>query len=513
MNKKKKSMYNAIVNIANVTIVSILSLVSVNLIINNYGSDYNGVIATANQLINMILIVEGGFSVAINVALYKYLVSNDYANINKILSYTNKKFKQIGLFLLGIGTIATIIYPFFIKSPLPYFTISMIIFMVVLSTFASLFYAVKWRIMFQTAQKEYIINGWGIILNIFFSVLLIVLAYFKFDMFFLRLSVLLNAIFNCVLVYYLFKKQFPKADYNEEVDNVNIKGVSDVFFQKMTMVIYGTAPILFIATFINTSFASIFAVYNYIYLVGKNILASVCAAPVNAFGQLISEKGKPYVYEKYKIFEFIIMLFAAILLTSILIMIVPFVKLYTQNVHDVNYINYGIAILLAITIFLEVIYYPCEMLLNVSSNFKMARNIRIISCATLVIAMLIGVMVLSIYGVLIAMIISNLILLIYGTKYIHENYFNSSSSSSIRILALNIIIATGINYTSYLLLPEVKSYISFMVIGIAVFFVTSIVFIIINTVFYKKYISFIYELTIDKAIKKIENRRGKANEK
>ncbi|MDD3187693.1 MAG: hypothetical protein PHD02_04430, partial [Bacilli bacterium] len=94
--KTKSSLLNAITMILQTGIISILSLVSTNLILTNYGSDFNGVVATANQIINLLLIVEGGFSLAINVALFKPYVNNDTKKIDAIMSASKKIFFKIG---------------------------------------------------------------------------------------------------------------------------------------------------------------------------------------------------------------------------------------------------------------------------------------------------------------------------------------------------------------------------------------------------------------------------------
>ena len=58
MNKTKNSIFNALTMICNTMIISILGLLSTNLIIKNYGSDVNGLVAIANQIVNMLMIIK-----------------------------------------------------------------------------------------------------------------------------------------------------------------------------------------------------------------------------------------------------------------------------------------------------------------------------------------------------------------------------------------------------------------------------------------------------------------------
>ena len=59
MQKTKSSIYNAIVTLVSTALSSLLALISTNLILKNYGSDFNGVIATVNQILNVLMLVEG----------------------------------------------------------------------------------------------------------------------------------------------------------------------------------------------------------------------------------------------------------------------------------------------------------------------------------------------------------------------------------------------------------------------------------------------------------------------
>jgi hypothetical protein len=55
-----------------------------------------------NQIVNVLLILEGGFTLASNVALFDPVSREDYLTSNGILSATRNKFKKIGaLFLIS----------------------------------------------------------------------------------------------------------------------------------------------------------------------------------------------------------------------------------------------------------------------------------------------------------------------------------------------------------------------------------------------------------------------------
>ena len=120
MNKSKLSMINAIFALIQMGAVSIIGLVIGRSILTYYGSDYNGVNSIVTQLVNVIMVLEGGFTLASNVALFKPFGEKNIEKINGILSATGKRFNTVSIIAIIIGTIIAIIFPLCITTPVSY---------------------------------------------------------------------------------------------------------------------------------------------------------------------------------------------------------------------------------------------------------------------------------------------------------------------------------------------------------------------------------------------------------
>lgn len=134
-------MYTAISAIGLTVTQGLLGLIVLKLVISRFGSDFNGLNSTATQLVSMLLIVEGGFTLVANVALFKPLANNNYDEINAIMAATKKTFYKIGIIFLVLGVAISIGYTFVINSGLPKSIIVSVLLMTVISTFFDLFYA------------------------------------------------------------------------------------------------------------------------------------------------------------------------------------------------------------------------------------------------------------------------------------------------------------------------------------------------------------------------------------
>lgn len=493
-NRTRNTFLNVIMMVLNTAVLSILALVSTNIILKNYGSDFNGVVQTANQFVNLLLIVEGGFTTAINVALFKPFVENDEKKINRIMSAAKKTFFKIGSIFLIISIIVSLIYPLFIKSNLEYLTIFLIFVMVMLGTAYNLLFVIRHQIVFQVSQREYVYTFFGVICNTLSSITTIILAYNKVNMLIIRFSVLMFTIINGLIIYILYKKTFKNINTNEEPDYKSIKGTTDIMIQKLTSVVYLSAPLLFISTFISTKMASVYAVYNSIYNIIKNFLSSMVAAPVNGFGQLLNQKKEKEVYPKFKLYEFIVIVTSTILIAALLIMIIPFIKIYTADVKDINYVNFSIAVLMAVITYLEIIHVPAGNIINVTGHFKVARKIQTIASVILVSLLFIGGVFFKIYGILLATLITNIILAYMEIAYVHKNIFNKDLKDFFLKFSINVLmIIILVCCFKFINLP-VANFLMFFIIGFGVFMACAIIILLINYLIFKDEIKDIIKL-------------------
>ena len=199
MNKSKKSMYTAISAIAFTLVNGLLGLIVLRLVISRLGSDFNGLNSTATQLVSMLLIVEGGFTLATNVALFKPLAGNNYDDINAIMSATKKTFNKIAAIFLLSGIAVSIGYAFIINSDLPKTTIISVFVMTVISTAFDLAYAAKYSTLLKSEQREYILNAIRISTYVFSQVLIIAVALCSGPVVLVRFFTMVGAIINSLV--------------------------------------------------------------------------------------------------------------------------------------------------------------------------------------------------------------------------------------------------------------------------------------------------------------------------
>lgn len=485
MNKSNRSILTGISAIILTLINGIFALVVTKMIIIKYGSDFNGLNSTATQFISMLLIIEGGFTIATNVALFKPMSTNNQLAINKILSATRKIFNKIGVYFFLIGLGASIIYALIINSNLSPITSFLVFFMTIVSTSFNLFYATKYRILLQSENKEYVLNSIQTLTLIVSQLLILVVIFINGHMLLVRFVTMLGAILNSLLVAFITKKKYLEIDFKEEPDYKSISGTKDIFVQKITGMIYSTVPIIFIAATVGTIYASVYVVYNSIFQFLKSFIYAFLNAPSISFGRLITERERSYVFKIFLQYEYIVIFVMLTLLSTTTVLIMPFINLYAEGIKDANYYNWNIALLLiGITLF-EIIHIPSGNIINMAGKFKVGRKIQTFSGIVLVMTMIIGNLIIGFYGILLSVLITAVLLAVLEVTYIHSNYFTDAIPPFLKLLISNIITLIPIILLELKLLPQINSYIEFLIAGIVLIILNTIILLMINYIFNK----------------------------
>ena len=431
MNKGKKSIFNAITALMQMVVVSITGLVLTKTIISTFGSDYNGINSTVTQIVNAIMILEGGFTLASNVALFSPFSNNDYDEVNGILSATSKRFKTVGVIALAIGVIIALIFPYTVESTMPSWMISALMLTALAPACFNLGVVMKYRVLILTDQREYIISIISTVTFLVGNVLSILLMMKGWSLLVARIMIMLG-LFACYFGIIIYcRNRYRWASFKEKPLFEKIKGTGSVLVLKLTSMFYLSFPIIIISTLPEkgTMIASVYAVYRSVMTVVSNGLGSLTNAPRLGFGALFAENrendAKYFFYQYEKI--------SCILLSAFLgttcLLLMPFVELYTSGITDINYVDKHMAAIMLLTIYFETIHIPSGQMIQMKGDFGASRRIQSIACIVLVISMIAGRLIFGIYGIISAVLLAAIVIAVMEIWYTGKYIFGRTVSS------------------------------------------------------------------------------------
>ncbi len=483
--RSKNSLLNAITAMIMTMANGLLGIVVTRFVVASFGSDFNGLNSTANQIVNVLLVLEGGFTLASNVALFKPFSDQDYGLVNGILTATRAKFRKIGLVFLVIGAVISVGYGFAVNSALPTEFIITVILMTVVPAAFNLFYATTYRVLLQTQQKEYVINVITICTISLGHIANIVMILAGGPMWMVRFNTMVCSLLNSLLIAFYVKKKAPYLDFSVEPRSENIRGTNDVMIQKLTGVVYSSAPIVFLSLSPSggTALASVYAVYNSVFTMLKSLLHGFIDAPRLSLGQLLTKSERDEVWPVFAQYEYAAFSAVFVMLSTCSVLIMPFIGIYMDGITDANYMDVWIAVFMVLITVIEMLHIPSGHLINMAGHFRVSKNFQIISCVVLFVSMLVGGLVWGVYGMLAAILLVAILLAIMEMGYVHTRFFKRKLSTLMRMLLPLCVIGAAVSFLELQIPFQITGYLSFLLCGVVLVLLNGVIALAVGLVF------------------------------
>lgn len=425
--KFKATILTMISSIFNTIIVSVLGLIYNKLIIKYYGSSINGLISTLTQFVSLFTVIEGGFSVAAVVSSYDSIVRKDYKKLNNILYTIRKYLRQISIVFSIVALVGGLIYLQFIDSPLTSIeSISMLV-ITIITTTMSFGILSCYTIVMSGHNSGYITSFISMISKLLTWTISIIFIINKTNIILVYVFNVINILVNILFLKGFLKKHYPYVTYKGKYNKNLISGTKDVLFQKIANTIFTSTDLILISAGISLAMASVYNLYNQIFHVIFNFLASIVEAPFNSFGQLFSNGENEKIEKNFNIFQKSMQLISTIFLSITGMSILGFITVYTKGINDIDYLIPTLVILFYSQFYLQLNNRPYGLLLNASGNFHMQNFQCGLSAIANLILSVIFMQYIGVNGIILGSIIGTLIILIMNIyqcyKYVMKGEF------------------------------------------------------------------------------------------
>lgn len=418
---EKKLLSGAIMNLFLQISLIISGLIVPNLIIRSYGSEVNGMISSITQLLSYITLLESGIGGVIKAELYKPLLQKDGKAIGGIVNAANAFFHRIGivfiLYLLGTAVC------FFYISPneLGYMFSFWLVIVLGVSIVFQYFIGITYQMLLQADQNYFytsivqIVTLW---INVGCSVILI-----KWGASIQVVKLVTAFLFTirpiCYLIY--VKKKY-KIDYSVGVNKAALSQRWEGFGHHIAYCIHTNTDVVLITLFLNLKEVSVYSIYLMIVTGIRSLIAAISSAVEPYIGYLIAQKNEKVLQQNFSVYEFFHFFISSVLFGATLVLIIPFITIYTRSVSDVNYIRPLFSILLIASECVYCLRNPYSSVIFAAGHFKQTRNggfmeagINIVISILLITKMgIIGVAI----GTLVAMVFRTYQYVVYLSKYI-----------------------------------------------------------------------------------------------
>ncbi len=375
--RAQKSLMNIGVMSVYEVVVMVCGLITPRLILAAYGSSYNGIISSITQFLSLITILRAGVAGASRVALYKSLADHDILATSRILKATEGYLRKVALVFLGyLGVLAAVFW--FIsgtnrETDISYLETAALVVIIGLGTFAQYFFGLTYQTLLTADQKNYIYFIQQIIVTILNTIIAVVMINLGSPIWAMKLVSAAVFVASPIMLN-LYVTHRYKLVKKCEPDPSALKQKKDVLGLAISNIIHENTDIAILTLFTDVKIVSVYAVYNLVINGLKKVLSVFTTGLEAAFGNMWAKNENDAIKRNLGIFELMIFSFVSIVFSCTIVLILPFVAIYTRKVTDVEYIRPEYAFIAVAAQAFFCVRMPYMTLVQAAGKYKETRN-------------------------------------------------------------------------------------------------------------------------------------------
>lgn len=365
MNKKKNFITAVVAQIISL----IYGLIVPRLVISTFGSNVNGLISSITQFLSFISLLEGGLGAVVLAELYAPIEQKDDLKIYKIMKSCRHLFAIVGFLYILFAICLSVVYPIFVLNDFNYVYVFSLSLILSLATISQYMFSITNKLFLQASQKIYVVNivsSFTLIVNALLAVLCV---WFFPEIHILKLTASI-AFFIQPIIFSRFVDSKYKKLSKKPSEEYKIKNRWSGFGQNLAHFINMNTDIVVVSIFLGLVNVSIYSIYVLAINALRNLICTINNSYQSVFGKSYVE-GRDKLILDFNRFNLLNSVISLVLFMTCLLLINPFVSLYTSGVEDSSlYYQPVFAIIMVVANFLYCLREPFRLVILSAGKFK-----------------------------------------------------------------------------------------------------------------------------------------------
>lgn len=462
-------------------IIIILGLIVPRIMITGYGSDINGLTGTITQIFTYVALLEAGIGQAARNSLYKPIAEHDESGISYVLSVAQRYYRRITVFYGVAVVILACVLPFLLRTNTSKLVVSFIVICEGMSGVFNFYFIQTPTSLLIADGKGYVNNGVNALNRTMGYLAKIVLA--SIGAHIVILEIVYFSITICKTLFYQFyvRKKYSWIDYSKAPKNAKLKDRNAYIVAEIAWTLFSSTDLIVLSIFVSTKMSSVYSVYNMVFNNLHVLLNAVYTSVIYVLGRTYHENIKRYTKMHDGFTSVFLGLMTALMCVSYFL-IIPFIKLYTRGVTDIEYVYPSIPIYFCLIQMLSWSRYVSGNLTCIAGYAKETGKISVVEAITNIVVSIILVPKLGISGVLIGSVVALPLKVLYCTYICENKILKRSPGKYLAILGINFLmfgLAVIINSKIQIIAP---SYTSFFLQAVILTVLCLLVSAVLNTI-------------------------------
>ena len=418
--KTDESKLNILTQLLNQLVTTACGILIPRILIAAYGSEAYGISASIAQFLSYITLLEGGIGGVARAKLYGPLAKNDTSETSSVYYAVREFFNHVAAVFVVYNVILGLCY-----HDLAHVTIfsKTYIFLLVLSiglaTLAKYVGGLANLTLIVADKKAYVNNLIMVGTTMINTAAVAILVRMGAGLVFVKLGSSLIFVVRPVLYAVYVKKHYilTRSSKKTALDQ-KWTGIG----QHIAYFLHKNTDIVLLTLLADLRLVAVYSVHNMVINSIRSITEALSGGMEAVFGECIAKDDKSALQKTYRKYKTLLSAGTLVLFSCAGILIVPFIRLYTKGITDVNYIQPAFAWVFLLAEAVNCLVLPCSSLPVAADHLKQTRwgaysealiNI-ILSCILIKWEPLLGVAI----GTLVATVFRAIYYMAYSAKNI-----------------------------------------------------------------------------------------------
>ncbi len=485
MNRSKKGLLNTSSHLLDQAVTAVCGFIVPKLLLESFGSELNGLVSSITHFLGIIALMESGFGSVAKTAFYKPLAAGDKKGVSGIYNATESFFRKIALIFLGYCAILSFVFPLIRESSFDYFFTATLVLILGIKSFMQYYFGISYTLLFNADQCGYVSGFLQVLSIILNAVLTVILLKLGAGIHMVKL-VSAGVFIIKPFVMNIYGRKKYETDRKIPKDEKSLSQKWDNLGQSIALYVHTKTDSVLITLFLSFSEVSVYSVYSLVTTSLSAIITAVSSGFVSGLGNIYAKNEKETFDKVFSLYEFVNTTVSFLFYTIAFILIIPFVKIYTANITDINYIRPLFGSVIIVSELLYCLRLPYYYMITNARHFKQIKKGAYIEAGLNIILSLILINFFGITGLAIGTGAAMLFRTSQIAFYCSRNIIKRSPLMIVKRLAVNLFAAGSTIMLSKLIVFEISNFIDLFIYAIIIGIIALTVIYAVNFIFFKE---------------------------
>ncbi len=483
--RSRKALINTLFAIALEIVTMLSSIIVPRIIIGKFGSDVNGLLTSITQFLGYLTLLESGVGGVVKASLYKPLADNNTYEISRVVKATEIFFRKIAIASIVYIIALTFFFPIFIKSNWSFAYVASLVVIIGLNNIAQYYFGMPSQLLIRADQRGYIYSGIQIIATFLNILIIVITVRLGFNIQIVKLVSAVVFVARPILLNIYVTKRYH-INNKVEPDNASLKQRWNGVGFSVASFVHKKTDIFIITLLLSLKEVSVYSVYSTI-AVGLDAVVSMTTNSFQAaFGNMIAKNEEDILIKNFRVYNLIVHMLSFILFPVAIVMMIPYVSLYSKGITDVNYVRPVFGVLLILGEIVFCLRMPYQAVITAAGHYRQTQSGAIIEALLNIVITVSLIFNWGIEGAAVGTLVSMVYRTLDYVFYLNKNIIFISPKFFFKRVFVGIVSsAIGITVCIFLCLNNAENWIRWAINSCFSVILIGIINIVFNYIFYK----------------------------